>query len=874
MLAVPPGTPTTSSPPSSNEPVEQPAVDKPLSPELVRAFYIGGGVLGVIALISIAISLARPRAPAPIVVVLPPPPPVATLPVAPAPVLVAPPPPPVLRPRPATAPAIRSLESTATTAPVEVRPRRIVAVRPPPSAIMDNAELDDRIGRAIDAGCDYLIGKFKDGILPDATAGTGEAAGRDALTVYALLQASKASNRTDLSADTPLTNRMLTALAAMPMSSDKMTYDRSLRVQALSVYNRAADRKTLSADATWLAKVGRAGGYNYDPPTHTGTLAAINAAYLTDEANGSWDNSNSQYGALGVWAAEDAGVTASAQYWGAVRKHWLQSQRPNGQWGYQGPTSEGRLSMTVAGLTMMFVAEDHLGVGSAVEEAGHPAYSAAVARGLAWLGTDDNAVSLAADYMPTYTLYGLERAGLASGIKTFGKHDWYRELAAKQVLAQTDDGSWARNVVDTAFSLLFLSRGRHPILFDKLQYDGAWANRPRDVANLTQYASKELERPFNWQVVPLSAGWTNWMDAPVLFMPSHVPPPLTDADVDQLRLYAENGGLLFTAADLASPTFNKYVAELAGKLFPRYPLRDLPPDHPIYRSLFPLATKSGTPPPRLQGVSNGSRLLLVHSPLDVGRAWQLHGSAGRPGPFQLGLNVFIYAAGKSEFRNRLRTSYIPEPTVKPLATTAIARVRYDGDWDPEPAAAGRFARAFLNDTSIAVTVADMDVANLDARSTPVALLTGTGDVRMTPPQLQVLHKFVTDGGILVTDACGGSPDARKALLERILPNAFPERAATDLPGDHPIVAGTFPGMTPFDAKLRRFASEASYGRSGKVQAILVGDGIVLFSPLDVTTGLLGTNTWGVDGYRPDTAYALVRNALLYALERAPLFGRS
>ena len=54
-----------------------------------------------------------------------------------------------------------------------------------------------------------------------------------------------------------------------------------------------------------------------------------------------------------------------------------------------------------------------------------------------------------------------------------------------------------------------------------------------------------------------------------------------------------------------------------------------------------------------------------------------------------------------------------------------------------------------------------------------------------------------------------------------------------------------------------------------VQSAAVGRGRVLFCPGDVTTGLLGTATWGVDGYDPDAAYALARNALLWAVERTP-----
>jgi hypothetical protein len=46
---------------------------------------------------------------------------------------------------------------------------------------------------------------------------------------------------------------------------------------------------------------------------------------------------------------------------------------------------------------------------------------------------------------------------------------------------------------------------------------------------------------------------------------------------------------------------------------------------------------------------------------------------------------------------------------------------------------------------------------------------------------------------------------------------------------------------------------------------------VLLSDADVTSGLLGTNTWDVLGYTPDYAQALARSLLLYAAD--PKAGR-
>jgi hypothetical protein len=50
--------------------------------------------------------------------------------------------------------------------------------------------------------------------------------------------------------------------------------------------------------------------------------------------------------------------------------------------------------------------------------------------------------------------------------------------------------------------------------------------------------------------------------------------------------------------------------------------------------------------------------------------------------------------------------------------------------------------------------------------------------------------------------------------------------------------------------------------AGAIQVIRDGKGLVVYSPLDLTTGLLGANTWGVLGYEPASARAFVRNLVL------------
>ena len=522
---------------------------------------------------------------------------------------------------------------------------------------------DEEIGKAIQHGVDWLLNKFTNGQLRDVPAEGSVRVGYNSLAVYALLQASLAIKDERLNIKDPLMKSMLAGLKQPKIEGGPETYARALRAIALAVYNRPEDKATLRADVNWLLAASHGGGYSY------GAVGGRDA----------WDNSNSQYGLLGVWAGSEAGMEIPQSYWQTVEKHWTECQLPDGQWGYaMGPERSG-FAMNCAGIASLFVTHDYLDAARLGTNLGRPPFSKPLEKAMNWMEQGDRSVRLSAGSAPWfigYNLYGLERVGLASGMKHLGSHDWYRELAHTVVEAQKADGSW-RGVgqaihvndmlmggdeitfFDQCYVLLFLSRGRHPVMFSKLRYDGHWANRPRDTANLARFAGRELEKPLNWQIVGTQRGWGDWMDSPVLYIAGHEPPKFAESDLDNLRSFSQAGGLIYLNSDNGSEPFTRAVSELAHKLFPTYELTTLPQDHPIYSMVFPMATR-----PVLRAVSNGSRLLLIHTPTDPAFAWQQR--AENPSRrVSTGSERVRYASGKADFRNRLTSPVIPEPAARP-----------------------------------------------------------------------------------------------------------------------------------------------------------------------------------------------------------------
>ncbi len=674
--------------------------------------------------------------------------------------------------------------------------------------------------------------------------------GYQVLATYALIQAGESTNKAGLGARDPA---VVAALDQLKQLDLRATYLRSLRAATLAVYNRVEDRSCLEQDVRWLVTAQRRGGYTYGMPVGN---------------DQSYDNSNSQYGLLGVWSGAQSGISVGSNYWQAVAQHWIACATPAGTWGYEANGSAPYLSMTLAGVASLLVSHEYLD--AAAEASGTarpPARTPALDHGLNWLDQGDNAVSglgmMGSGTYASYTVYGLERVGLASGYKYFGRHDWYSEFARRLIANQRGDGSWDESVVDTAYYLLFLARGRHPILYNKLRYDGGWNNRPHDVANLARFAAQQLERPLNWQVVNLRRNWFDWMDAPVLYISGDRAPPLTEHDYGALRSFAEGGGLIFTHADGGSAAFTVWVREMVRRVFPKYELMRVPKDHPLNTALYPLKD-----PPPLEVVNNGSRIVLVHCPTDIAGGWQLNWLDERKADFQLGVNVFVYAAGKTNYQNRLASTYIPPWPGDPTVTRTVARLRFAGEWDPEPYAWTRFARYFTWEAHAGLDVQTIDLKQLQPGQVPAAFLTGTVRQDFTAAEAAAARAYVEAGGVLVIDACGGR-DAFTASARKLLDAAFPGAAVGPLPVNHPLFVASRPFADDLTkVPLRPFASEKLGTHDVPIDGLKFGHGWVVFSRLDLTTGLLGTQSWGILGYDPAAAQALVKNAILWAGARS------
>ena len=522
--------------------------------------------------------------------------------------------------------------------------------------------------------------------------------------------------------------------------------------------------------------------------------------------------------------------------------------------------------MTPAGLASLFICDEYLLQRPRIAPVREPA----IIRGLAWLKKNFNPAE-----RDLYTMYGDERVALASGIVTINGHNWYKDFAS--TLVSTDHHWWGdfafSNSDNTAaYALMILDRGLNPVVINKLQYSqkffGNWNARQRDVANFTSWLTKTYETPLNWQVVNIRSPMSDWLNAPLVLITGHNDPHFTKAQVAKLRQYVQDGGLVLCSPDGRSARFRnamlKYGQEVVHH---RYKARICAPRGYLYTTL-PERHKPRFH--RFMAISNGIRYLWIVSPIDLGAIWQAHQFARRD-YWTIPANIYYYAIGKGALSNRLHSLVVPPPTSSPVRKLTVCRLQYQGNWNPEPGAWPRMAKIAAADFQTQVTIKNTVInSKLDSAKCELVQMTGTGAIKLTAKQIADLRSYLLHGGMLFGDAGGGKPAFTNAFVN-MTAALFPHAILNNIPQDSSLYKGSFPGGKNVQVvSYRKFYNQQQAHVHHHPQLLgvkLHGRWVVVFSAQDITSGFLGTNTWGISGYTPASAQALARNILAYAVAR-------
>ncbi len=639
------------------------------------------------------------------------------------------------------------------------------------------------------------------------------------------------------------------------------------------------------------------------------------------------DPSNTQFAILALHEAERAferrnvPSTIPPETWRAARRYWTEGNKPNhdGSWSYT-PAQPGSGSMTCAGIASLVICNDMVEGAAASYDAGgridcckRPEFGDdAVQGGLQWLARKFSVESNPGDNnWLLYYLYGVERVGRMTGQRFIGGHDWYREGCEHLVRRQdAASGSWkglgfaeADPQIATPLALLFLSKGRRPVLLAKLKYglSDDWDRHRGDVANLTRYVEPRWDLDLTWQTVDLGAASVDDLaQCPVLFMSGNLDPRPESPEAQQrlaqkLRDYLNRGGFLFADANCSGTEFDRGFRALMKLVFPEpeYALKLLPSEHPIWRAEETVDARFQRP---VLGVEFGCRTSVVYcppfpedGPVSLSCLWELSrvGRAQKlPATVQaqvdaglaIGINVLAYATNR-ELKPKeygFRTPDQPGPSDAVVrGRLNIAALRHPGGCTAAPRALVNLMEAAGNELKIRAQTRTREINITDEAlfDFHMVFMHGRTSFRLTEQEREQLRKFVERGGLIFADSICAS-QAFTESFRREMAAIFPKHKLEPIPASDPMWTPAYGG---FELKTVERRDPDSGAPGGKLQATLrkvppLLDGIkidqrwvVVFSPYDLSCALEKHDSMECKGYTRADAARIGLNVVLYSL---------
>lgn len=687
----------------------------------------------------------------------------------------------------------------------------------------------------------------------------------------------------------PQIKKALVFLRKIPPSQ---TYSVSLQTMAFCAASPREDLVQIQNNVTWLERVQqKAGNWSYG-----------------EGAGG--DNSNTQFAVLALHEAERAGATVKPETWEKAAEWWRSCQNPDGSWGYVKAGGSGLGSMTCAGIAATVICQGRVNNPNATVEDNlvqccqPPQEEDRIEDALTWLGNSfsvrRNPGSRAWHY---YYLYGLERVGRLTARRLIGEHDWYR-AGAEYLISQQDqfNRSWVgtghaenRPHIATALAMLFLSKGRRPVLMAKLEHGPGedWNNHQSDVAHLTARVEKLWGLDLTWQIFDSdAASIDDLLQAPVLFVSGSKAPQLAGTEA-KMRGYLDRGGFLFAEACCVNGNaFEQGFRKYLDGVFPEgeYKLRRAGPEHPIWR-IEELVQPNSPYVGGLWTVEYGCRTCVVFSELDLSCYWELYGQGrtrGLPDVVRnrlddanaIGVNVVAYATNREP--KGKEESFTGGGELLELnaagsrGTIQIAKLQHGGGCNDAPGALVNLLRtAAQGDLQLRVSTNEFPVRADDKslRRFHMAFMHGRHDFRLTPGERAALQEYLTFGGTLFADSICASKEFAVAF-RREMKALFPQASLRRIPVDDPLFSSATGGYDIQKVWRRdpavRQADQPLRTRNLEVAPELEGiqiDGrwAVVFSPYDISCALERHESPECRGYTQKDAARIGLNVLMYTL---------
>ncbi|HSG08593.1 MAG TPA: DUF4159 domain-containing protein [Longimicrobiales bacterium] len=195
------------------------------------------------------------------------------------------------------------------------------------------------------------------------------------------------------------------------------------------------------------------------------------------------------------------------------------------------------------------------------------------------------------------------------------------------------------------------------ITITRLHYDGGgdWYANPSSLPNLLAAIRDRTGIPVSMRESSVTVLDPGLRDHPYLYMTGHGNVRFTPAERAALRSYLIGGGFLHADDNYG---LDESFREEVGRIFPDEELTELPPDHPVFHTVYdfpdgiPKIHEHDGGRPQGFGIFHAGRLVLFYSyESDLGDGWEdadVHDDVPevREQALRMGVNLFVYVLGQ------------------------------------------------------------------------------------------------------------------------------------------------------------------------------------------------------------------------------------
>ena len=625
------------------------------------------------------------------------------------------------------------------------------------------------------------------------------------------------------------------------------------------------------------------------------------------------DNSNTQYALLGLYAATEADFTVDRRVWIEARRYLEATQKINGAWSYHDRGGPAYASMTCAGIAGLIITGQRLYEGletlvdGNIERCGEGGSNERLRNALNWLAVHFSVQENSGygQQWMYYYYYGLERAGRLSGNRYIGAADWYRE-GARELVAKQDraEGFWrgtnnpeTNPLIATSFALLFLAKGRSPVLINKLVHNEGlrannarpgvvfppaanqprvvrspdWDNDPDDVRNLVSDISAKWKSLMTWQYVDANdpnVTVEDLLQAPIAYFNGHNAPSFTPEGIKKLRSFIDQGGFIFAEACCSRREFDSGFRDLMKRVFTEqdHELQPLGKEHAVWRADNELIPSVHP----LWGINFGCRTVVIYSPTDLSCYWNLSETvnAARLSPaLKVGENVVAYATGKELPADKLSVRDIRnfKPEVAKRGALQVAKLIHAGDWNLAPLAMPNLMTSLRDKLQFDVVISQRDMAATDPNlvNYPLVYVHGRANFKLDEKERQALRQHLDlGGGTLFADAACGS-EAFDGSFRKEAAALFPNNKLVRIPPEDDLFNKNGGG---YDLKDVQY-SKAAGGRVDfpELEGVKInGHWAIIYSKYDIGCALERHSGLDCKGYSLESASRIATNIVIYS----------